>query len=50
MAEQNPENFEAQKTLILEASHLSKEKLFLTLMHLQNADSKNNDKIARDTP
>lgn len=34
MAEANPENFEAQKNMILERSHLSKEKLILTIDHL----------------
>lgn len=34
MAERNPENFEAQKNAILERSHLSKEKLILTIDHL----------------
>jgi hypothetical protein len=34
MAEANPENFETQKNMILERSHLSKEKLMLTIDHL----------------
>jgi len=33
MASSNPENFETQKNAILERSHLSKEKLILTIEH-----------------
>ena len=34
MAETNPENFEAQKNAILDRSHLTKEKLILTIENL----------------
>ena len=36
MAETSPEAFETNKNAILERSHLSKEKLILTIDHLQN--------------
>ena len=50
MAETNNENFEAQKNAILERSHLSKEKLQLTISHLQNTSLRQPDKIKNETP
>lgn len=49
MAEANPENFEAQKNAILDRSHLTKEKLILTIENLQNPALRQNEKIHRDT-
>ena len=37
LAESNPESFENQKSVILERSHLSKEKRLITIDHLKNS-------------
>jgi len=49
MIENNPEGFEQQKNVILERSHLSKEKLIQTIDHLQNNQLRQNDKVSRET-
>lgn len=43
------DNFEAHKTAVLERSHLSKDKLLLTIEHLQSASLRQNEKVNRDT-
>jgi hypothetical protein len=49
LATSEPENFEIQKTSILDRSHLTKDKLILTIELLQPLKSSENDKITRDT-
>lgn len=49
MATAEPETFELQKNTILERSHLTKDKLLLTIEHLQPLRGSDNDKILRET-
>ena len=49
LASSEPETFELQKNAILERSHLTKDKLILTIEHLQPLRASENDKILRET-
>jgi hypothetical protein len=49
LATAEPETFELQKNAILERSHLTKDKLILTIEHLQSLKANENDKILRET-
>jgi hypothetical protein len=45
----SPDNLELHKTQVLERSHLSKEKLCITIEHVSNPANKQNPKIREET-
>jgi hypothetical protein len=49
LATTEPENFEMQKSSILDRSHLTKDKLILTIELLQPLKANDNDKITRES-
>lgn len=49
MLASNPDQFESQKTSLLEKSHLTKEKLQMTMDHLRPANLQSNTLVTKET-